>query len=140
MENWLPFFYEDALPCLFDYIPNADIILGIDIENALKSKCESIFDYYHARLEALKINNTSEIDRYRPILPELMFFDENAFASIINNKPHIKLSNLSIPNSDNVLNYNLKVKCKIGVVQNHAKILLFVIFSCKSEKSCTLKC
>lgn len=106
MENWLPFFYEDALPSLFDYIPNADIILGIDIENALKSKCESIFDYYHARLEALKINNTSEIDRYRPILPELMFFDENAFASIINNKSHIKLSNLSIPNSDNVLNYN----------------------------------
>ena len=106
MENWLPFFYEDTLPSLFDYIPNADIILGIDVENALKAKYESILDYHQARLDALKINNTSEIDKYRPILPELMFFDEVGFATIINNKSHIKLSNLSLPNSDGVINYN----------------------------------
>ena len=106
MENWLPFFYEDSLPSLFDYIPKANIVLGIDVENALKSKCESIADYYNARIEALKINNTSEIDKYRPINPELMFIDEINFNTLINNKSHIKLSNLSIPVSDNILNFN----------------------------------
>lgn len=106
MENWLPFFYEESLPSLFDYMPNSDIILGIDIDNALKSKSESVLDYYQARLEALKISNASEIDTYRPINPELMFFTEKDFNNIINNKSYVRLSNLSIPASDDVLTYN----------------------------------
>ena len=91
---------------ILNEFPEIDIILGIDIDNALKSKSESVLDYYQARLEALKISNASEIDTYRPINPELMFFTEKDFNNIINNKSYVRLSNLSIPTSDSVLSYN----------------------------------
>ena len=60
MENWLPFFYDEPLPSLFDYIPNANIILGNNYDDALKAKNESIIDYYTARLEALNIASKTD--------------------------------------------------------------------------------
>ncbi len=105
MENWLPFFYEDALPTLFDYMPTADIISGIDIENALKAKEETITDHYQARLEALKIKDISEVDRYHPIKPELLFLDADEFIKAVHLHQYCKLSNLTLPESDEVLSF-----------------------------------
>lgn len=104
MENWLPFFYEDALPTLFDYMPMADIILGIDVENALKAKEETIIDHYQARLEALKIKDISEVDRYHPIKPELLFLDQEKFTQIVQQRQYCTLSNLALPEAENVIN------------------------------------
>ena len=70
MENWLPFFYEDPLPNLFDYLPLAYVICGKNVDEAAASKAESVADYYKARLEALEIKSMSEVDAYRPISPE----------------------------------------------------------------------
>jgi len=105
MENWLPFFYEDALPTLFDYMPTADIISGIDIENALKAKEETITDHYQARLEALKIKDISEVDRYHPIKPELLFLDGDEFIKAVHLHQYCKISNLTLPESDEVLSF-----------------------------------
>ena len=38
MENWLPLFYEDSLPCLFDYLPDASVVIGKNVEDAIKAK------------------------------------------------------------------------------------------------------
>ncbi len=105
MENWLPFFYDDELPTLFDYMPNADIIVGIDVENALKAKFETIIDHYNARLENLKVNDLSEIDKYRPIRPELMYLDNNAFVEKLGIHNYCKLTNLSLPQNEDVIDY-----------------------------------
>ncbi len=105
MENWLPFFYEESLPDLFDYLPQADIVLGIDAENALKAKEETIADHYDARLEALKIKDVSEIDRYRPVEPEQMFLSRKEFMNRISGKNYCRLSNLSLPGGEDVINF-----------------------------------
>lgn len=105
MENWLPFFYEDPLPDIFDYMPQADIIMGIDAENALKSKEETIKDHYDARQEALKIKDVSEFDRYRPIEPELMYLGYKQFTQRISEKKFCRFSNLTIPEGDNTINF-----------------------------------
>lgn len=55
MENWLPFFYDNSLPTLFDYLPAAKLVLGKNIDEAATAKAESIADYYQARLEALAV-------------------------------------------------------------------------------------
>lgn len=103
MENWLPFFYEEPLPTLFDYLPMAQVITGKNVAEAMKAKCESIADYYQARLEALSIKSTNDSDIYRPIKPELLFLNEKYFNEIINKKQAIKFTNLSIESSDDVV-------------------------------------
>ena len=105
MENWLPFFYEDNLPTLFDYMPQADIILGADTDNALKAKEETVTDHYDARTEALKIRDISEVDRYRPVAPELMYLNLSDWKKILATRPSVALSKLSVPKSDHVLDF-----------------------------------
>lgn len=105
MENWLPFFYEDALPDILSYMPEANVVLGIDTDNALKAKMETIADHYQARLEALKIRDVSEADVYRPILPTLMFLDEKEFVQKIHGRKYCRLSNLSFPDDKNIIDY-----------------------------------
>ena len=105
MENWLPFFYEDNLPSLFDYLPQADIIWGIDCDNALKAKEETISDHYDARLEALKIRDVSDVDRYRPIEPDALYINTKKIIDIIHSRSYVKLSKLSMPETADNLNY-----------------------------------
>lgn len=103
-ENWLPFFYEEPLPSLFDYLPSAQIILGKSIEEALKSKADSIADYYHARLEALNIKSAAEIDVYRPVKPELLYLTEAEFRQICARRQAAAFETMNIPASGDIIN------------------------------------
>lgn len=106
-ENWLPFFYEEELPTFFDYLPMANVVLSQHIDDAVQAKEDSIYDYYTARLEALKIKQAGDETVYRPVAPELMYLNKNAFESILNQKNVVRLSELSMPDSASVT--NLKV-------------------------------
>ncbi len=103
-EQWLPFFYEDALPTIFDYIPSAGIICGTHVGDAAISKTESIADYYQARLEALKVKSSTDIDIYRPIKPELLYLNAKELENILKTKQSISFSGLSIPTGEKVFN------------------------------------
>lgn len=103
MENWLPFFYEHKLPTLFDYIPLAAVIAGRNVGEAVKSKTESIADYYTARLEALKVKSAAEVDVYRPVPPEEMFLTAAEFQAILNKKQAAAFTNLTLPEDENTL-------------------------------------
>ncbi len=100
MENWLPFFYEEPLPSLFDYLPRAKIILGRNADAALTAKCESIADHYTARLEALKVKNNGEVDTYRPVPPELMFLGEKEFEALTARRQALVLSGMNLPDGN----------------------------------------
>ncbi|MBP5215160.1 MAG: transcription-repair coupling factor [Alphaproteobacteria bacterium] len=84
MENWLPLFYEDNLPTLFDYLPNAVIVAGRNINEAAKAKFESIEDYYQARLEALQIKQgKNDEESYRPLPPELLYLSNDNLQNLL---------------------------------------------------------
>ncbi|MBE6445657.1 MAG: transcription-repair coupling factor [Alphaproteobacteria bacterium] len=104
MENWLPFFYDDSLLGIFDYMPMAKIVLGKNVDEAAQAKTESITDYYQARLEALSIKSATEIDIYRPIKPELLYYTSSEFRQLINKRNPIEFSPLSIPEAENIIN------------------------------------
>lgn len=104
MENWLPFFYEAPLPDLFDYLPSAHVVLGRNIDDALLSKEESIFDYYQARQEALGIESAGEVDSYRPVNPERMFLTKAEFNDKVKKRRALRLTPMSYPDADNVVN------------------------------------
>ncbi len=104
MENWLPLFYEDALPTLFDYLPNAEIIVGRNVEDALKAKSLGINDYYEARLEALQIKSGNvDIDIYRPIKPDLLYLSADLFEDKLKQRKAIFLTSLSMASGKDVV-------------------------------------
>ncbi|MBR5154609.1 MAG: transcription-repair coupling factor [Alphaproteobacteria bacterium] len=118
MENWLPFFYDEELPSLFNYIPLANVLLGLDIENALKSKIETITDHFQARLDALKIKDSTEIDKYRPVNPNEMYIEEREFREKISSRNFISLSSLVLPESDDIISYNTLPQKKYATLKN----------------------
>lgn len=106
IENWLPLFYEETLPTIFEYIPSAQIIVGNEVLEAVKTKEDAIIDYYQARLEALKINKDKE-DIYRPIKPETMFLNLDDFKRISKEKESINFTALSLNDGDKLKNVDV---------------------------------
>ena len=53
MEHWLPFFH-DRLETLFDYLPDAPVLLDDQITPARLARWEAIADQYDVRREALR--------------------------------------------------------------------------------------
>ncbi len=98
MENWLPLFYTDTLPTLFDYVPDAAVVVGRNVDEALKSKIDGINDYYSARLEALNMRKGKlEDEAYRPIPPELLYLSADELEQKLQNKKAAFFSALSAP-------------------------------------------
>lgn len=112
MEHWLPFFYEESLSGILDYLPNAKLILGKNTDEAAQSKTESIADYYQARLEALQIKSATDIDTYRPVQPELLYYTAGEFKNIVQKKSPLEFNPLSIPDAEDVIN------CEVIPVRN----------------------
>ncbi len=102
MENWLPFFYEENLSSLFDYVPMAYVVCGKNVNDAAVAKAESIADYYKARLEALEIKSVTEVDVYRPVKPELLYLMPEQFFNLVKNKKSLLFTSLSLPKDEKV--------------------------------------
>lgn len=125
MENWLPFFYEEELPIIFDYLPKANIVLGIDVKNALKSKEETIIDHYSSRLEAIDVKEISEVDRYRPVEPNLLYLSSKAFNDIVLEKNYVEFSNLSIPDSNTSVSYTTNPQKIFATLKNISNLTVY---------------
>ena len=102
-ENWLPLFFDEPLPTIFDYLPQAYVVVGRQVEDALKSKAESVHDYYVARMEALKVKSINEIDTYRPIPPELLYLTEAQFKKNVEARQSLYFSSLTLPEKDDIV-------------------------------------
>ena len=102
-ENWLPLFFDESLPTIFDYLPQACLVIGQQVEDALKTKAESIRDYYLARLEALKVKSINEVDTYRPIPPELLYLTEAQFKQAIQDCQALHFTPLTLPEREDIV-------------------------------------
>ena len=77
MEHWLPFFHE-KLETLFDYLPDATLMLDDQLTSARISRWESITESYENRVEALK--SKARLDSvYKPAAPGALYLDEGAW-------------------------------------------------------------
>ena len=102
MENWLPLFYEQQLITLFDYIPSAAVVLASEVQEAAKSKENSIADYYQARLESLNIKVDDGTEIYRPLSPDLLYINSQQLAQIFSRRQAVYFSSLNLPNSEGI--------------------------------------
>ncbi|MFD0979866.1 transcription-repair coupling factor [Tropicimonas aquimaris] len=92
MEHWLPFFHE-RLETLFDYLPDAAVMLDDQTDAARLVRWDGIVDSYDNRLEAMK--SKARLDSvYKPAAPATLYLDDAGWEAAIAGHRVLKLSAL----------------------------------------------
>jgi transcription-repair coupling factor (superfamily II helicase) len=65
MEHWLPLFH-DQLETIFDYLPDAPVVLTHEVEESIVARHEQIAEFYDARREAAT-KDTFGAAPYKPV-------------------------------------------------------------------------
>jgi transcription-repair coupling factor (superfamily II helicase) len=77
MEHWLPFFHAE-METIFDYLPQATVMLDDQVTPARLSRWEGIEDQYDARREAMTAKGRLDTV-YKPAAPGLLYLDDAAW-------------------------------------------------------------
>src|SRR5690554_3875435 len=73
-EHWLPFFHE-KLETLFDYLPEAPVLLDDTVTPLRVARWENIEDQYGARKHAMSAKGRGD-NVYKPVQPELLYLND----------------------------------------------------------------
>ena len=95
MEHWLPYFYQENLVSILDYIKEPVLIYNQHFNIAANERLDAIWDYYNSRNS---IKNLANNEIYHPILPELLYLDKNEIDDLINFKHKIIFNNYAAKN------------------------------------------
>ncbi|MEL0105915.1 MAG: transcription-repair coupling factor [Rhodospirillaceae bacterium] len=79
MEHWLSLFY-DCLETLFDYLPDAAIVLDHQAEEAIEARQDLIREYYMARANITEQGMAGETLVYNPVPPDRLYLDAGEWA------------------------------------------------------------
>jgi transcription-repair coupling factor (superfamily II helicase) len=90
MEHWLPFFYE-KLETLFDYLPEAPIVLDHLAEDALGDRLDQARDHYEARREAHG-HAVSGAAPYNPVAADALYLSREEWRSLLADRRHAQLT------------------------------------------------
>ena len=74
VEHWLPFFHE-KLETLFDYLPQASLMLDEQVTAARLARWDSVTDQYETRRIALDKRDRMD-SIYKPVPPGLLYLDD----------------------------------------------------------------
>ncbi|MBZ4022502.1 transcription-repair coupling factor [Rhodobacter sp. TJ_12] len=102
MEHWLGFFHE-RLETLFDYLPDATVMLDDQTEPQRQSRWEGIADQYDTRREAM--TRRDRLDTvYKPAPPDLLYLDGAAWDAELARHRVLTLQVLPAPPGPGILN------------------------------------
>ena len=90
MEHWLPFFHP-VLETIFDYLPDASVMLDDGVTPQRLSRWEGIADQYDARREAMTAKGRLDTV-YKPCAPELLYLDDAAWDAVLAPRRVVQLS------------------------------------------------
>ncbi|NPD15662.1 transcription-repair coupling factor [Xinfangfangia sp. D13-10-4-6] len=93
MEHWLPFFHE-RLETIFDYLPEATVMLDDQVPVMQLARWEAVADAYDARNDAMAAR--AKMDSvYKPVPPQGLYLDEEAWKTALSDRREIRLSPLA---------------------------------------------
>ncbi|MFN3723992.1 MAG: transcription-repair coupling factor [Paracoccaceae bacterium] len=81
MEHWLGLFH-DRLETLFDYLPDASVMLDDQVTPMRLSRWEGIDDAYDSRREAMSVKGRLDTV-YKPAAPGLLYLDDAAWETAV---------------------------------------------------------
>ncbi|MFP1645526.1 transcription-repair coupling factor [Pontitalea aquivivens] len=101
MEHWLGFFH-DRLETIFDYLPEASVMLDDQIEPQRQARWDSIADQYDTRREAM--TRRDRVDTvYKPAPPDLLYLDQAGWTGALAPRRVVRLQVLRAPPGPGVL-------------------------------------
>ncbi|HTT98446.1 MAG TPA: hypothetical protein VMF58_10375, partial [Rhizomicrobium sp.] len=102
MEHWLPLFH-DHLDTLFDFVPDALILLAHQTEEAKTARLELIADYYDTRREMLVAKGDDKpvikAPPYKPLPPDALYLTDKEWAASLSYHRVRDLSPFQAPES-----------------------------------------
>ncbi len=125
MEHWLPLFHE-RLETLFDYIPGAPVSLDDQVEAAREARWVSIADQYDARKHAMS-QKGREDSVYKPIAPDLLYLDDDAWSAALGDRRVLALSPLPQAPGPGVIDAGGRIGRNFAPERQQEKINLFSV-------------
>ncbi|MEM8803141.1 MAG: transcription-repair coupling factor, partial [Pseudomonadota bacterium] len=123
VEHWLPFFHE-RLETLFDYLPDATILLDDQTTPAREARWEAITDQYDARKEAL--NAKGRLDSvYKPAPPETLYFDDASWDTALEGRRVLQLVALPQPTGPGVIDAGGRIGRDFAPERQQESVSLF---------------
>ena len=123
MEHWLPFFHA-RLETLFDYLPDASVMLDDQITAARLARWEGIDDSHDARAEALGAKGRLDTV-YKPVEPGLLYLDDAAWEAALAGHRVIQLSPLAQSPGPGVLDAQGRIGRSFAPERQQEKVNLF---------------
>ncbi len=123
MEHWLPFFHV-RLETLFDYLPDASVMLDDQITPARLSRWDGIDDSYDARAEAMGAKGRLDTV-YKPVAPGLLYLDDAAWEAAVADHRVIQLSPLPQSPGPGVLDAQGRIGRSFAPERQQEKVNLF---------------
>ena len=123
MEHWLPFFHA-GLETLFDYLPDASVMLDDQVTPARLARWEAIDDSYDSRHEAMGAKG--RIDTvYKPVPPGELYLDDAGWEAAVAAQRVIQLSPLLQSPGPGVLDAGALVGRSFAPERQQEKVNLF---------------
>ena len=123
MEHWLPFFHE-RLETLFDYLPDASVMLDDQVTPMRLARWESIDDSYDARAEAMGAKG--RIDTvYKPVPPGELYLDDAGWESAVAAHRVVQLSPLAQSPGPGVLDAGARAGRTFAPERQQEKVNIF---------------
>ena len=102
MEHWLPLFH-DRLDTLFDYTPDALVMLANQTDEAKTARLELVADYYETRRQFLREARSGEAKvaapPYKPLAPEKLYLTDEEWKAALSHRDVRELSPFQAPES-----------------------------------------
>ena len=100
MEHWLPLFHE-GLDTLFDYAPDAPVVMEAQGDEAAASRLEQIADYYDARRHGLEHGGGAV--PYKPLPPDALYLTAEEWKAHRESARNLAISAYALPESKDVI-------------------------------------
>jgi len=123
MEHWLPFFHT-RLETLFDYLPDAGVLLDDQVTAARLSRWEGIADQYDSRREAMGAKGRLD-SVYKPVAPGLLYLDDGAWEAALAGHRVVQLSPLPQAPGPGVLDAQGRIGRSFAPERQQESISLF---------------
>ena len=123
VEHWLPFFHEE-MDTLFDYLPDATVIVDDQLTPARLARWDTIADQYDARKTAF--TQKGRLDTvYKPAPPELLYLNDAAWQEALAGRRQVALSVLAQPTGLNVLDAGARLGRNFAPERQNEALSLF---------------
>jgi transcription-repair coupling factor (superfamily II helicase) len=123
MEHWLPFFHA-RLETIFDYLPEASVVLDDQVTPSRLARWEGIDDQFDARRDAMAQKGRMETV-YKPIAPGLLYLDDAAWEAAVADHRLIQLSPLAQSPGPGVLDAGARIGRSFAPERQQESVSLF---------------